>query len=109
VKQLSAILFGLLLVWRSCCCANISDGGPTGSCVLPLRRQNELLRFAVGFAAYAGGSGQRRPAKTAFDFCPGHRGRSHARKPAGLVYSASRLSLMPDGAPLYARDCAWLI
>ena len=28
---------------------------------------------------------------------------------AGLVYSASRLSLMPDGAPLYARDCARLI
>jgi hypothetical protein len=27
----------------------------------------------------------------------------------GLICSASRLSLMPDGAPLYARDCARLI
>ena len=29
--------------------------------------------------------------------------------PAGLICSASRLSSMPDGAPLYARDCARLI
>jgi len=28
---------------------------------------------------------------------------------AGLICPASRLSLLPDGAPLYARDCARLI
>jgi hypothetical protein len=28
---------------------------------------------------------------------------------AGLIFSASRLSVVPNGAPLYARHCARLI
>jgi len=65
-------------------CANAGLSCPAGSCLLSLRRQDELLRFSAGrFATGAGGSVQRRSAKTAFDFCASHRGLDSAGKPGG--------------------------
>jgi hypothetical protein len=111
VKQLSAILFGVLLVWaqllaapalpacaqqpahacchcggKMSCCASPSGSQPVPAVPANAGPQKQLSISAPAIAAAA---------------LPGNR--------AGLVCSASRLSSMPDGAPLYARDCARLI
>jgi hypothetical protein len=111
VKRFSAILFGLLLVWAqllaapmpacsrqsahacchcggkmSCCAAPSSGSQPMPAVPSNSGAQKQLSISAPAIVAGA---------------LPENR--------AGLVCPASRLSLMPDGAPLYARDCARLI
>ena len=111
MKPLSAILSGLLLVWaqllaapmpacsrqpvRACChcggkmscCSSPSSGSqPMPAVPSNTGAQKQLSISAPAIVAVA---------------LPENR--------AGLVCSASRLSSMPDGAPLYARDCARLI
>jgi hypothetical protein len=110
VKQLSAILFGLLLVWaqllaaptsvtaaqpaHACChCGGKMSccASPSGSQPMPAVPANAGPQKQLSISA---------PAIVAWSL-PGNR--------ADLVCSAFRLSLMPDGVPLYARDCARLI
>jgi hypothetical protein len=111
VKPLSAILSGLLLVWAqllaapipacakqpahacchcggkmSCCSAPTSGSQPMPAVPSNAGPQKQFPISAPAFVAVA---------------LPENR--------AGLVYSASRIPLMPEGAPLYARDCARLI
>jgi hypothetical protein len=111
VKQLSAILFGLLLVWaqllaapapvaptqlapacchcggkRSCCAAPSSGSQPMPAVPSNAGAPKQLSISAPSIVAGA---------------LPENR--------AGLICSASRWSLMPNGAPLYTRDCARLI
>jgi hypothetical protein len=111
VKRLSAILFGLLLVWtqllaaptppasaqpaHACC----HCGGKMSCCAAPSSGSQPMpavpsnagtqKQFSISAPAIVTGA------------LPENR--------VGLICSASRLSLMPDGAPLYARDCARLI
>jgi hypothetical protein len=111
VKQLSAILSGLLLVWAqllaapapmtpthpahacchcggkmSCCSGRSSGSQPMPAVPSNAGVQKQLLTSAPAIAA---------------GVLPENR--------AGLVCYASRFYSMPTGAPLYARDCAWLI
>jgi len=110
VKPLSAILSGLLLVWaqllaaptsvtaaqpahacchcggKMSCCAAPSGSQPMPAVPSSAGPQKQLSISAPAIAAWS---------------LPGNR--------AGLVCSASRLSSMHDGAPLYERDCARLI
>ena len=111
MKQLSAILFGLLLVWAqllaaptpvtpaqpvhaccrcggkmSCCAAPSSGSQPMPAVPSNTGAQKQFSISAPAIVAVA---------------LPENR--------AGLVSPASRWSLMLDGAPLYARDCARLI
>jgi len=111
VKQLSAILFGLLLAWAqllaapaplasaqpahacchcggkmSCCSAPSSGSQP-----MPAVPSNAGLQKQFSISA---------PAIVAVAL-PENR--------AGLVSPVSRLSSMPNGTPLYTRDCARLI
>jgi hypothetical protein len=111
VKRFSAILFGLLLMWAqllaapapvastrpahacchcggkmSCCSAQSSGSQPMPAVPSKAGAQKQFSISALAIVAGA---------------LPDNR--------AGLVCSASRLSLMPTGAPLYARDCARLI
>ena len=107
---LSAILFSLFLVWaqllaapasvtaaqpahacchcggKMSCCASPSGSQPVPTVPSSVGAQRQLLISAPAIMT---------------GVLPESR--------AGLIYSASRLSSMPDGAPLYARDCARLI
>jgi hypothetical protein len=111
VKRFNAILFGLLLVWAqllaaptpgdsrqpvSACC---HCGGKMSCCAAPLSGSQPLSAVPSNAGAQKQFSISS-PAIVAVAL-PENR--------AGLVCSASRLSSMPDGAPLYARDCARLI
>jgi hypothetical protein len=111
VRRLSAILSGLLLVWAqlsaaptpvssarlahacchcggkmSCCPSSPADSQPSPA-VPSSAGPQKLLSISV-------------PAIVAL-IPPENR--------AGVISSASWLTSMPDGAPLYARDCARLI
>jgi hypothetical protein len=111
VKQLSAILFSLLLAWAqlsavptlasparpahagchcggkmSCCSAASSGSQPMSAVPSNAGAQKQFSISAPAIVAVA---------------LPENR--------AGLVCSTCRSSLMPEGAPLYARDCARLI
>jgi hypothetical protein len=112
VKQLSAILFGLLLVWtqllaapmpacsqrpvRACChcggkmscCATQPSPGSQPMPAVPANAGPQK-QFSISAPAIVAGA------------LPENR--------VGLICSASRLFSMPNGAPLYARDCARLI
>jgi hypothetical protein len=111
VKQLTAILSGVLLVWtqllaapmpacsqqpvRACChcggkmsCCTASSSGSQPMPAVPSNASTQK-QFSISAPAIVTGA------------LPENR--------AGLVSPASRLCLMPDGAPLYARDCARLI
>jgi hypothetical protein len=112
VKRFNAILFSILLVWAqllaaptppasaqpahacchcggkmSCCAAQPSPGSQP----MPAVPSNAgpQKQFSISAPAIVAGA------------LPENR--------VGFICSASRLSLMPDGAPLYARDCARLI
>jgi hypothetical protein len=110
VKPLSAILSGLLLVWAQLLAAPTSVtaaqpahacchcGGKMSCCASPSGSQP-----VPAIPANAGP--QKQLSISAPDIMAG----TLPENRAGLVCSASRLSLMPDGAPLYARDCARLI
>jgi hypothetical protein len=111
VKRFGAILFGLLLVWAqllaapvpvvfaqpahacchcggkmSCCSAPLSNSQPMPAVPSNAGVQKQLSISAPAIVAGA---------------LPENR--------VGLICPASRLSSMPTGAPLYARDCARLI
>lgn len=111
MKRLFAILFGLLLVWAqllaasapvaparpahacchcggkiSCCAASSSGSQPLPAVPSSAGAQKQLLISAPAILAL---------------ILPENR--------AGVICPVSRLSLRPIGAPLYARDCAWLI
>jgi hypothetical protein len=111
VKQLTAILSGVLLVWtqllaapmpacsqqpvRACChcggkmrCCTAPSSGSQPMPAVPSNASTQK-QFSISAPAIVTGA------------LPENR--------AGLICPASRLSLMPDGAPLYARDCARLI
>ena len=111
MKQLSAILFGLLLVWaqlpaaptpptsaqpaHACChcggrmsCCSPPSSGSQPTPAIP-SNPGPQKRFSISAPAIVAG------------VLPEHR--------VDLIRPASRLSSMPDGAPLYARDCARLI
>jgi len=111
VKSLFAILSGLLLGWsqllaaptlatsaqpaHACChCGgkmNCCAASPSGSQPLPAVPANNGSQKQLSISA---------PAIAALTL-PENR--------AGLILSSPRLSSMPIGAPLYARDCARLI
>jgi hypothetical protein len=112
VKQLSAILFGLLLVWAqllaapapvapaqpthacchcggkmSCCAAQPSPGSQSAPAVpAPSGIQNQFLLPAPALMVWA-----------------------LPENEAGSISSAFVSPLTASGAPLYARDCARLI
>ncbi|MGA2180340.1 MAG: hypothetical protein ABSH15_12260 [Verrucomicrobiota bacterium] len=111
MKGFSAILFSLLLVWTqllaapmplastqpahacchcggkmSCCSAPSSGSQPMSAVPSNTGAQKQ---FSISTPAIVAGA------------LPENR--------AGLICSASRLCSMPNGAPLYARDCARLI
>jgi hypothetical protein len=110
VKPLSAILSGLLLVWAQLLAAPTSVtaaqpahacchcGGKMSCCASPSGSQP--------MPAVPSNAG---PQKQLSISTPAIVTMALPESRAGLVCSASRLSLMPDGAPLYARDCARLI
>jgi hypothetical protein len=77
--------------------ANISDAGPTGSCLLSLRRQNELLcRATVAwFTVRARSSRPIRHSKPIFAFRSGHDDLGLARKWSGFDFF--RLRVAVDG------------
>jgi hypothetical protein len=111
VKQFSAILSGLLLVWaqllaapmpvaparpaHACC----HCGGKMSCCSAPSSGSQPM----PGVPSNAGAQKQLSISVPAIatGVLPENR--------TSLVSSASRLSVMPEGAPLYARDCARLI
>ena len=110
-RRLSAILFSLLLAWAQLLAAPISVtpaqpahaccrcGGRMRCCPAPSSGSQPMpavpsnagpqKQFSISASAIVAG------------VLPENR--------VGLICSASRLSLMPDGASLYARDCARLI
>jgi hypothetical protein len=110
VKRLSAILFGLLLVWaqllaapapvcarqsaRACC----PCGGKMSCCSAPTSSQP-----APAVPSKAG------PQKQFSISAPAIMAAALPQNRAVLVPLAARSSAMPEGAPLYTRDCARLI
>jgi hypothetical protein len=111
VKPLSAILSGLLLVWAQLLAAPVLPacakqpvhacchcGGKMSCCAVPSGSQPmPAVPFNAG------------PQKQLSISAPAIVAVVLPENRAGLICSASRLSSMPDGAPLYARDCARLI
>lgn len=111
MKQLSAILFGLLLVWaqllaapmprasaqpvRACC----HCGGKMSCCSTPSSGSQPM-------PAVPSNAG---PQKQFSISAPAIVAGILPENQVGLICPASRLSLMPDSAPLYARHCARLI
>jgi hypothetical protein len=111
VKQLSAILFGLLLVWAQLLAAPapVTSAQPVHACchcdgkMSCCSTPSSGSRPMPAIPSNAGAQKQlsiSAPAIVA-GVLPENR--------VGLICPAARLSLMPDGAPLYARDCARLI
>jgi hypothetical protein len=110
MKQLAAILFGLMLAWAQlvaapkpaaakpvhACCA---CGGKM-SCCAPTSSDSQPLPAAPSSPGPQKQLSMSGPASAA-GVPPENR--------AGLICPASRLSPLPDGAPLYARDCARLL
>jgi hypothetical protein len=111
VKRFSAILFGLLLVWAQLLAAPASAcsrqqnhagchcGGKMSCCRVPSSGSQPI----PAVPANAG------PQKQLSISAPAVVAVGPPENRAGLICSASRLPLMPNGAPLYARDCARLI
>jgi hypothetical protein len=111
VKRFSAILFGLLLVWaqllavpapacsrqpaHACC----HCGGKMSCCSSPSSGSQPM----PAIPANAG------PQKQLSISAPAIVAVALPENRADLICSASHFSLMPSGAPLYARDCARLI
>jgi hypothetical protein len=111
VKQLSAILFGLLLVWaqllaapapvcakqaaHACC----HCGGKMSCCSVPSSSSQPM-------PAVPSNAG---PQKQFSISAPAIVAVALPENRTASVYPAARLFVMPDGAPLYTRDCARLI
>jgi hypothetical protein len=111
VKQLSAILSALLLVWaqllaaptpatparpaHACC----HCGGKMSCCPSPSSASQPM-------PAVPSNAG---PQKQFSISAPAIVAGASPENRVGLIGPAFRLSLMPNGAPLYARDCARLI
>jgi hypothetical protein len=111
MKQLSAILFGLSLVWaqlpaapgpatpakpaQACC----HCGGKMSCCSAPSSGSQPMP------AIPSNAETQKQLSISAPAFVVGVRPECRA----GVICPAPRLSMLPDGAPLYARYCARLV
>jgi len=111
VKPLLAILSGLLLAWAQLLAAPMPAastqpahvcchcGGKMSCCTAPASGSHPMPAVPSNVGA------QKQFSISAPAIVP----LALPETRAGLILSASRLSSMPLGAPLYARDCARLI
>jgi hypothetical protein len=111
VKQLTAILSGVLLVWTQLLAAPMPGppvrpvhacchcGGKMSCCAMPSSGSQPM-------PAVPSNSGAQKQLSIS---APAIVAGALPENRTGLICPASRLSLMPDGARLYARDCARLI
>ena len=111
MKRLFPILFGLLLVWAQLLAASVPVaparpahacchcGGKMNCCAAPSSGSRQMPAVPANAGAQ----------KLLSISAPGIVVLALPENRAGLICSASRLSLRPTGAPLYVRDCARLI
>jgi hypothetical protein len=111
VKRLSAILFGVLLVWAQLLAAPVpvTSDQPVQACCHCGGKMSCCSAPASGSQPMPAVPSNAGPQKQFSISAPAILAETLPENRAGLVCIASRLSLVPEGAPLYARDCARLI
>jgi hypothetical protein len=111
VKSLSAILFALLLVWTqlSAAPATVTSVQPAHACCHCGGKMTCSCAPSSGSQPMPAVPSNAGPQKQLSIPPPAIVALVLPVNRAVLMGSASRLSLMPSGAPLYARHCARLI
>jgi hypothetical protein len=111
VKQFSAILFGLLLVWAQLLAAPapVCDKQPAHACCHCGGKMSCCSSPSSGSQPMPAVPSNTGAQKQLSISAPAIMAVALPENRAGQICPASRLSLMPTGAPLYARDCARLI
>jgi hypothetical protein len=111
VKRFSAILFGLLLVWAQLLAAPalVASARPANACCHCGGKTSCCSAQSSGSQPMPAGPSNAGAQKQFSISAPAIVTGILPENRTGLVSSDSRLSSMPEGAPLYARDCARLI
>ena len=111
MKQLSAILFSLLLAWAQLLAAPtpVTPAQPAHACCRCGGKMSCCAAPSSGSQPMPAVPSNAGPQKQFSISAPAIVTGALPENRVGLICSASRLSLMPYGVPLYARDCARLI
>jgi hypothetical protein len=111
VKRFNAILFGLLLVWAqlSAAPAPVASSQPTQACCPCGGKMSCCAAPSSGSQPTPAVPANAGPQKQLSISAPAFGAGARPETRAGLICPASRLSWLPEGAPLYARDCARLL
>ena len=111
MKQLSAILFSLLLVWAQLSAAPmpVTSAQPAPACCHCGGKMSCCSAPSSGSQPIPAVPSNAGPQKQLSISAPASVSGVLPENRVGLICPASRLSSMPNGAPLYARDRARLI
>ncbi|MGB7746983.1 MAG: hypothetical protein WBN75_06830 [Verrucomicrobiia bacterium] len=112
MKQMSAILFGLLLVWAQLSAAPtppVCAKQPAHACCHCGGKMSCCSSSSSGSQPMTAVPSNAGPQKQLSISVPAIVAMARPETRLGLSSPFSRLFLLPYGAPLYARDCARLI